>query len=628
LRASFCPIIGFTLSAAKPDPTLHLKAANMDSSTAVSPAVSPIVVRAAGLLDDPVMLHWAIRYYLVESRTQEQRQQLIALWFTPGQMRRFFDANEPVTLLLLLENLPPETFLPWADKLATDWAAMPVDLCAACGNVLGRAAPALAADAFAQYLRTVPHIEAQRVANIANNLQHLPADARLALLNQLLALPKPEAHSRAAQAWQVCESDIHFALFKSALDLQHAALPDLFVRLMNAPQAHEATLIWISTRLFGHAAWADLYLVYLQDYRNVSFQEIAALLAADAPIEEMDQAMYCAPGRIAASAALSLLERHHARTSMATLAWHLLKHSDIQRNGVHSTALALSAIACAFALEAIPTADASLAQLLALLALDIKTNPHYAALMRQIGGFGRQDIIAAVAAQMELSPDGYGRIALSKMMGELGWPEFVPMLITCLAGDEEEYLCDVATEALFLAKGAARVLVEKWDAFDYTQQLYAGVVLANNADPEAGAAILDFLLARFDALLEDEFDLWYSLNLMTPDLRLHERIALALERGDDEIGHCFYCVSRLLDVEHPQLATIQQHIVRQEEEKRQHGLERLLHPPKNRLPSHAPSSAVLSAAPHEPIIKEEPKIGRNDPCPCGSGKKHKKCCMP
>lgn len=21
------------------------------------------------------------------------------------------------------------------------------------------------------------------------------------------------------------------------------------------------------------------------------------------------------------------------------------------------------------------------------------------------------------------------------------------------------------------------------------------------------------------------------------------------------------------------------------------------------------------------------KIGRNDPCPCGSGKKHKKCCM-
>lgn len=26
-------------------------------------------------------------------------------------------------------------------------------------------------------------------------------------------------------------------------------------------------------------------------------------------------------------------------------------------------------------------------------------------------------------------------------------------------------------------------------------------------------------------------------------------------------------------------------------------------------------------------VREEPKIGRNDPCPCGSGKKYKKCCQ-
>lgn len=28
-----------------------------------------------------------------------------------------------------------------------------------------------------------------------------------------------------------------------------------------------------------------------------------------------------------------------------------------------------------------------------------------------------------------------------------------------------------------------------------------------------------------------------------------------------------------------------------------------------------------------PIVRDEPKIGRNDPCPCGSGKKYKKCCL-
>lgn len=31
------------------------------------------------------------------------------------------------------------------------------------------------------------------------------------------------------------------------------------------------------------------------------------------------------------------------------------------------------------------------------------------------------------------------------------------------------------------------------------------------------------------------------------------------------------------------------------------------------------------AAP-QPYVRSTPKIGRNDPCPCGSGKKYKKCC--
>ena len=35
---------------------------------------------------------------------------------------------------------------------------------------------------------------------------------------------------------------------------------------------------------------------------------------------------------------------------------------------------------------------------------------------------------------------------------------------------------------------------------------------------------------------------------------------------------------------------------------------------------------VEDVEPVEPIVRDTPKVGRNDPCPCGSGKKHKKCC--
>ena len=39
--------------------------------------------------------------------------------------------------------------------------------------------------------------------------------------------------------------------------------------------------------------------------------------------------------------------------------------------------------------------------------------------------------------------------------------------------------------------------------------------------------------------------------------------------------------------------------------------------------SEAPRMRLLRL---QTVVKEEPEIGRNAPCPCGSGKKYKKCC--
>ena len=36
--------------------------------------------------------------------------------------------------------------------------------------------------------------------------------------------------------------------------------------------------------------------------------------------------------------------------------------------------------------------------------------------------------------------------------------------------------------------------------------------------------------------------------------------------------------------------------------------------------------AQAPAAPRAPIVRDGRKVGRNDPCPCGSGKKYKQCC--
>ncbi len=44
-------------------------------------------------------------------------------------------------------------------------------------------------------------------------------------------------------------------------------------------------------------------------------------------------------------------------------------------------------------------------------------------------------------------------------------------------------------------------------------------------------------------------------------------------------------------------------------------------------PLLGPGSFGLESHRSEPIGRERAKVGRNDPCPCGSGKKYKKCCL-
>jgi preprotein translocase subunit SecA len=39
----------------------------------------------------------------------------------------------------------------------------------------------------------------------------------------------------------------------------------------------------------------------------------------------------------------------------------------------------------------------------------------------------------------------------------------------------------------------------------------------------------------------------------------------------------------------------------------------------------SPMAEAAERGAHHTVKREMPKVGRNDPCPCGSGKKYKKC---
>ncbi|MDV2479406.1 MAG: SEC-C metal-binding domain-containing protein, partial [bacterium] len=48
--------------------------------------------------------------------------------------------------------------------------------------------------------------------------------------------------------------------------------------------------------------------------------------------------------------------------------------------------------------------------------------------------------------------------------------------------------------------------------------------------------------------------------------------------------------------------------------------------PQEGMPPLPPEAMGGAAARPETYRREGPKIGRNEPCPCGSGKKYKRCC--
>ena len=42
--------------------------------------------------------------------------------------------------------------------------------------------------------------------------------------------------------------------------------------------------------------------------------------------------------------------------------------------------------------------------------------------------------------------------------------------------------------------------------------------------------------------------------------------------------------------------------------------------------SYSGGGGTVAEAPARKPVRAAPRVGRNDPCPCGSGKKYKKCC--
>ena len=151
-------------------------------------------------------------------------------------------------------------------------------------------------------------------------------------------------------------------------------------------------------------------------------------------------------------------------------------------------------------------------------------------------------------------------------------------------------------------------------------------VLGNSFRPEAVAALVALLGSKasleFDSAVAARLALLPSPRAVNEVLERLPQLEKAL--GFGEVLLALLPMAAMLGIQVPQrerLEQVRSDYIRQQDEDMAEYLR------EEAEDDEAEFADAPGATPLEPYVRLEAKLGRNDPCHCGSGKKYKKCCM-
>jgi SEC-C motif len=201
----------------------------------------------------------------------------------------------------------------------------------------------------------------------------------------------------------------------------------------------------------------------------------------------------------------------------------------------------------------------------------------------------------------------YRGILLMYMAGEMQIETLVPRMVDLFRNEEEG---DVALNELadvLIRIGTPEVVEEVEKVALIESTFYFSIkVLESIKTKEAEEALLRLFNKAADLTQKTLLAEALSQHLSVESIPLVERL---IEEGYDEmmlsLEESLYTNCIINNIEHPKLGEWKDHLVAE----RQH--QQSLGP----IPPFK-----------QPVVNDE-KVGRNDPCPCGSGKKYKKCCL-
>jgi hypothetical protein len=243
------------------------------------------------------------------------------------------------------------------------------------------------------------------------------------------------------------------------------------------------------------------------------------------------------------------------------------------------------------------------------------------------------DLLGKEVEDFETDPMAWLEIFLVELAGEMRLERAAPLVVKKLheCGDvlsEEcvEALGKIGTDA------AAEAVAEGWLEAVWDYRLYATSALEKvHSDTTVRKCLellprekdLDIRTNLADALLGQ-----YAGEGIEPVREMVQR--RAYDPMSSDLMRKLVAVSTALGVTFPEYP-----IWKREAEEKLAKQERWMQemrgffevPPKAAPPSKAPARDDFLDRKPAPFLRTEKQVGRNDPCPCGSGKKFKKCCL-
>lgn len=213
------------------------------------------------------------------------------------------------------------------------------------------------------------------------------------------------------------------------------------------------------------------------------------------------------------------------------------------------------------------------------------------------------------------------------LAGELRLTSSVDRIIDGVAKTDWDWLNETSVEALVKMpprEATARLRARWWSLPEYGR-LYFSAIFENTHLREHR----DFYLENMARLEEHDFEvvphrMACALALLGDSDSINEAAEYWMENADDPeafgVAETLYAIHRLKGEAPPILEPIREAMI---EEETRHAAARERMAKLNEMWARKQRLEQINL----PVVRKTPKVGRNDPCPCGSGKKHKKCCL-